>query len=190
MTKWVLAKGLWSITFISGKGEKIIWTSLKLIHQKWTGCHEISWWFLSRRLFLLISSLLPFSYTIPYNAYLAYKSLEFCMPNFVCTSFLSLIMHSCTSACDILFVLCTQNDVYAACRQKDPIFCMWLAYKCLHTNHFAVQFLLPSYTISTTVPAIPTTTADTQNPIRCGHYTGTCSMSAFIYGDQIVKAQS
>jgi len=54
-------------------------------------------------------------------------------------------------------------------------FCTWLAYKCLHTNHFAAQFPHPSCTISTTVPAIPTTLPNPQNQIKCGHCTETCS---------------
>ena len=50
--------------------------------------------------------------------YMAYKTSFFCTCICVCTSFLvPYMMHPCTDSCDISFVLCMWNDLYAYQRQ-------------------------------------------------------------------------
>ena len=50
--------------------------------------------------------------------HMAYKASNLCKQIHVCTSFLvPYMMHPCTDSCDISFVLCMWNDLYAYWRQ-------------------------------------------------------------------------
>ena len=100
-------------------------------------------------------------------------------------------MHLHTNSCDkSLFILCTWNDLCATHCHMDPPLCTWFAYKCSHTNHFAVQFPLPSCTIPTTVPVIPTTILNAGNPIKCWHCIEMCSSQLLFMVIESPKAQS